>query len=69
MTRKRLRLTLGPRQAERLLLALSYAIDTFSADDEDEQINAFERRQIAEWDSLREVIRREVSRQGVRLWR
>ena len=63
---KRLRLSLGRQQAHQMLMALSYAIDTFTDDDEPDQIRAGGRRMVREWEALREVIRRERIRQGVR---
>jgi hypothetical protein len=61
---RRLRLSLGDRQVDALILALGYAIETFAAEWEDGHIEPYERRQIAEWERVREVIRRERYRRS-----
>lgn len=63
---KRLRLSLGPRQTDALLLAIAYAVDTFAADEEDREIGRETAHMIGEWERVREVIRRERARQRVR---
>lgn len=63
-TNRRLRLSLGPQQVHRLLMALSYARDTFYDESEPDGIRQEGERTVREWAALSDVIRREKARQG-----
>lgn len=63
---RRLRLSLGRQQVHQLLMALSYARDTFYDDDEPDGVRQEGARAVRDWKRLSDVIHREQAKQGHR---
>lgn len=60
----RLRLSLGPRQVQRLLLALSYAKDTIgSSGDEELDSDPWVLNEVRQYEALREKLHGEINKQ------